>query len=67
MKVSRWRAISLGMLLTGYSALLAGLVALASQPILGVLMVLGGMALTLCSATELVSEPVAPRSVSPGK
>jgi hypothetical protein len=67
MRVRRWRAISLGALLTGYTALLAGLLALAHQPIIGVLLVLSGAALALCSAVELISEPVALRSVSPGK
>jgi hypothetical protein len=55
--VSRRKAISVGMLLAGYSALVAGLFSLASQPLLSVLVVLGGMALSLCSATELIQEP----------
>jgi len=56
MSVSRRKAINLGVLLVGYSALIAGLFALAVLPIIGVLMVLGGMALSLCSANDLVRE-----------
>jgi len=54
MSVSRKKAISLGVLLAGYSAMIAGLFALTVQPLIGVLMVLGGMALSICSAVELV-------------
>jgi hypothetical protein len=67
MSVSREKMISLVMLLTGYSALIAGLLALAVHPLLGVLMVLGGMALSVCSAIELVQAPAAAHPVSPGK
>jgi hypothetical protein len=67
MRVSRERTISLVMLLVGYSALIAGLFALVAEPIIGVLLVLGGMALSLCSAIDLVRVPVAPNSVSPGE
>ena len=52
--MSRRKVISLGVLLVGYSALIAGLFALAYQPLIGVLMVLGGMALSICSAVELL-------------
>jgi hypothetical protein len=67
MRVSRERTISLVMLLVGYSALIAGLFALVAEPIIGVLLVLGGSALSLCSAIELVRAPVASDSVSPGE
>jgi hypothetical protein len=67
MSVSRRRAISLGVLLAGYSVLLAGLFGLTAKPLIGVLMVLGGMALSICSAAELVQEHPDPGSVSPGK
>lgn len=67
MSMSRKRAISVAMLLTGYSALVAGLFALAIQPLVGVLMVLCGMALTICSAAELVQKPTEPDSSSPGE
>jgi hypothetical protein len=67
MSVSRRKSISVGMLLAGYSALIAGLFSLAIQPLISVLVMLGGMALSLCSATELVQEPSDPDSVSPGK
>jgi hypothetical protein len=67
MRVSRRKAIGVGTLLTGYSALLAGLFSLSTQPLIGVLMVLGGMALSLCSAAELVQESVDPDSAFLGK
>ena len=54
MRVSGRRAISLGVLLVGYSALIAGLFGLTVRPITGVLVVIGGMALSICSAVELV-------------
>jgi hypothetical protein len=44
------------MLLTGYSALIGGVLCLGIQPIVSVLLMLGGMALSLCSATEIVQE-----------
>lgn len=56
MSVNRGRTIGVGMLLTGYSALIGGMLCLAIQPIVSVLLVLGGMALSLCSATEIVQE-----------
>jgi hypothetical protein len=65
MRVSRKNMIGVGLLLIGYSALIAGLFALALQPLIGVLMVLCGMALTICSAAELVQEP--PDSATSGK
>jgi len=46
--------ISVAVLLTGYTALLGGLVGLRFRPIVAVLLMLGGMALSLCSATELL-------------
>jgi hypothetical protein len=61
------RAISVGVLLAGYSALLGGLFGLAAKPLIGVLMVLGGMALAVCSAAELVQEQPDPDSHSQGK
>jgi hypothetical protein len=67
MSVSRRRSISVGVLLVGYSALIAGLIGLATQPLIGVLMVLGGMALSICSAAELVRERPEPDSISQGK
>jgi hypothetical protein len=63
----RRRAISVGVLLAGYSALLAGLFGLTAKPLIGVLMVLGGMALSVCSAAELVQEQPDPDPHSPGK
>jgi hypothetical protein len=54
-------------LLAGYSALLAGLFGLTVRPLLGVLMVLGGMALSICSAAELVQERPDPGSDSLGR
>jgi len=62
--VSRRRLISVGVLLAGYSALIGGLIGLATQPLIGVLMVLCGMALSICSVAELVQEQSAPESVS---
>ena len=47
--------------------LIAGLFSLAAQPLISVLEVLGGMALSLCSATELVHEPSDPNSVTPSE
>lgn len=67
MSVSRERMISLVVLLTGYSALIAGLLALAVHPLLGVLTALGGMALSVCAAIELVQTPAAPHPMSPGE
>jgi hypothetical protein len=55
------------MLLAGYSALIAGLFGLSVQPLIGVLVVLGGMALSICAAAELVQERPDPDSVSQGK
>lgn len=54
MSLNRRKSISVGVLLAGYSALIAGLFGLAVQPLIGVLMVLAGMALSICSAAELV-------------
>jgi hypothetical protein len=48
------RGINIAALLTGYTAILSGLVALRTRPIVAVLVVLGGMALSICSAVELV-------------
>jgi hypothetical protein len=62
--MNRKKAIGVALLLTGYSALIAGLFALSVQPLVGVLMVLCGMALTICSVAELVQEPDAPDSAS---
>ncbi len=56
MSVRRRRTVSVGVLLAGYSALLAGLFGLTAKPLIGVLLVLGGMALSLCSAAELVQD-----------
>jgi hypothetical protein len=67
MSVTRRRAISVGVLLAGYSALLAGLFGLTAKPLIGVLMVLGGMALAVCSAAELVQERPEPDPESQGK
>jgi hypothetical protein len=67
MSVTRRRAISVGVLLAGYSALLAGLFGLTAKPLIGVLMVLGGMALAVCSAAELVQERPDPGPESLGK
>ncbi len=68
MSVSHKKAISVGMLLAGYSALIGGLIGLSTAPLIGVLMVLGGMALSICSAAELIQErPPEPESVSKGK
>jgi len=56
MNISRKKSISVVMLLIGYSAMIAGLFGLASLPLVGVLLVLGGMALSVCSAAELTRE-----------
>ena len=61
------RAIGVAVLLAGYSALLAGLFGLRANPLVGVLLVLGGMALAVCSATELVQGESTPNSTSPGQ
>jgi hypothetical protein len=66
MSAKRSRAISVGVLLAGYTALIAGLYGLAFRPIIGVLMVLGGGALSVCSVAELVQERTNPDSI-PGK
>ncbi len=67
MSFNRRKSISVGILLVGYSALIAGLFALAVQPLIGVLVVLGGMALSICSAAELVQERPETDSLSQGK
>ncbi len=67
MRVSRERMGRLVMLLTGYSALIAGLLALGAHPLVGVLMAIGGMAISICSAIDLVRVPVAPHPISSGK
>ena len=54
MSTKRKRAISMGVLLFGYSALLAGLFGFLAKPLIGALLVLGGMALSICSANELL-------------
>ena len=56
MSAERRRAASVGVLLAGYSALLGGLFGLAARPLIGVFLVLGGMALSLGSAHELICE-----------
>jgi hypothetical protein len=66
MNLNRRKSISVGVLLAGYSALIGGLFGLAAQPLVGVLMVLGGMALSICSAAELVQERPSPDSLSQG-
>ena len=65
MSTRQRRAIGVGVLLAGYSALLAGLFGLAANPLIGVLLVLGGMALSVCSAAELVQEGTKPDSAMP--
>ncbi len=67
MSLNRRKSVSVGMLLVGYSALIAGLFGLAVQPLIGVLVVLAGMALSICSAAELVQERPDQDSISPGK
>jgi hypothetical protein len=62
MSFNRRKSISVGVLLAGYSALIAGLFALSAQPLVGVLMVLGGMALSICSAAELVQDRYEPEA-----
>jgi hypothetical protein len=56
MEINRKRALSVGLLLSGYSALLGGIFSLAFLPLVGVLVALGGLALTINSAFELVVE-----------
>lgn len=56
MSVSRRRAISVVLLLFGYSALIGGTLGLKTNPLIGVLLVLGGMALLICSAHELIED-----------
>lgn len=67
MNLNRRKSMSVGMLLVGYSALIGGLFGLSAQPLIGVLMVLGGMALSICSAAELVRDRSEPDSISQGK
>lgn len=67
MSTKQKRAIGVGVLLAGYSALLAGLFGLTAKPLIGVLLVLGGMALSVCSAAELVQEDQNPDSASSGR
>ncbi len=43
------------LLSAGILALFAGLVALATRPLLSVLAILGGMALSICSGVDLIS------------
>ena len=50
------KMISVSVLLVGYSALVAGLFGLSAQPLIGVLVALGGLALSICSVAELVRE-----------
>ena len=56
MSTKQKRTIGVGVLLAGYSALLAGLFGLTAKPLIGVLLALGGMALSICSAAELVQD-----------
>jgi hypothetical protein len=53
-----------GLLLVGYSALIGGSFGLAAKPLIGVLLVLGGMALLTCSAVELIQDKPDPGSDS---
>jgi hypothetical protein len=62
MRVDRKRAVSLAVLLVSYSATIAGLVSLAILPLVGVLVTLGGSALAICSAAELIQQASAPDS-----
>jgi len=48
------RGTNIAVLLTGYTAILGGLVGLRTLPMVAVLVVMGGMALSICSAVELV-------------
>ena len=64
MSTKQKRAAGVGVLLTGYSALIAGLLGLAAKPLLAVLLVLGGTALAICSAVEIV-EGRGPDSATP--
>jgi hypothetical protein len=57
MQINRNRAMNVGVLLSGYSAMLGGLFSLAFLPLVGVLMALGGMALSIAAAVELIREP----------
>ena len=58
--MSRKKAIRVGTLLVGYSGVLGGLFGLSVRPLVGVLMVLCGMALAVCSAVELIEEAADP-------
>ena len=60
------RATGVGVLLTSYSALIGGLFGLAANPLLAVLLVLGGTALSICSAVEIVEGP-GPDAATPQK
>jgi len=64
MRTKQKRAAGVGVLLTGYSAVIAGLFGLAAKPLLAVVLVLGGTALSICSAVEIVEGP-GPDSVTP--
>ena len=57
MTAKQKRAAGVGVLLVGYSAVIAGLFGLAAKPLVAVLLVLGGSALAICSAVEIVEGP----------
>ena len=64
MDTKQKRAAGIGVLLTGYTAVIAGLFGLLEKPLLAVLLVLGGTALSICSAVEIV-EGAGPDSATP--
>ena len=66
MSTKQQRAAGIGVLLTSYSAIIAGLFGLAAKPLIAVLLVLGGTALTICTAVEIVEGP-GPDSTTPSK
>jgi len=53
-------------LLAAFGGLLVGLLLLGTHPLLGVLVVLGSMALLLRSVASLCGAPTAPRKVEAG-
>lgn len=66
MSTKQKRAVGVGVLLVAYSAVIAGLFGLAAKPLVAVLLVLGGTALAICSAVEIVEGP-GPDSAAPQK
>jgi hypothetical protein len=54
-----------GLLLAGSAALFGGLIGLEYDPLIGVLLVMGGMALAISAACELLREPAVQKAAQP--